>query len=164
MRIQILARSFLCALAACLAQVSVRAQAADVGLVVSTTGARAGTLCATVNCAALPITVLRGGALTINVYGAINSPYLLALGTPTPSCTPIPGIANQMMLGPPILVFLAGTTLRPNAISVCLIGQDTLSLTVPANGAIGTLHLQGVVQSLRTASPAFTPTLAVTIQ
>ncbi len=140
------------------------AQAYDVGLTVSGGGLRVGANCSAVPCGALPMRVTTGTVLSVAAWGQTGSSYLLAIGLPTTTCVRVPGFSNQLLLGAPILVFRTGVMGRPNLLTRCRIGMHTGTLTVPRGTSGVRVHMQALAQSQAAGGPAFTQTIALTVQ
>ncbi|MCA8966078.1 MAG: hypothetical protein H6838_06250 [Planctomycetes bacterium] len=97
-----------------------------------------------------------GNAHRVYVYGAIQQPYVLAIGlTNTAPCIPIPGLANSLILLGPVTLQV-GLTAAPVLTSACPQARDQYVLQFPVGTPIGVgFQLQALATSA-TQGPAFT--------
>ena len=97
-----------------------------------------------------------GNSHQVHVYGAIQQPYVLAIGlTNTAPCITIPGFANSLVLLGPVTLQV-GLTSAPVLTSVCPQARASYTLTFPNGTPIGVgFQLQALATSA-TQGPAFT--------
>src|SRR5580765_910008 len=107
----------------------------DIGITMGT-NTLFGQFCGPVPCQPMPgPAIVRGTSASVTQNSAPFAPFVIAIGLPAASCTPIPGIANALELGQPIAVFAIGVTGPPVPVALnrCPRGVATVQLSVPAN-------------------------------
>lgn len=124
-----------------------------------------GQVCGPVTCQPLPGGTIAGGeSRTLVHYSAPVSPYVIALGLPG-NCAQIAGIANVLLLGPPVLTVAVGLTSAPPFVPTpCDQGLAIHTLTVPRGAPSGVAFR---VQSLGVSNSGalgFGPSIATAIQ
>ena len=139
----------------------------DVGLTMSggLLPVTAGQECGPFVCAPLPAPpISRGGARTMTHFGAPNSFFAIAVGTVPLSCVPVGGIANDLMLGNPIITIGVGFTGPLLASTPCGQGTGQAVLNVPPGAPIGaTFNVQSLGFSPSTRLAAFSPAIAAAV-
>lgn len=122
-----------------------------------------GQICGPVSCAPFPAGAVHcNDRRTLTHYGAMNTPYVVAIGMPA-ACWQFPGIANQLLLLPPVTPLAIGVCAQPSPTSVCPQWFARIPLVVPPTGPIGFAFR---LQSLGVGNagiPAFGPALDVTL-
>jgi hypothetical protein len=111
----------------------------DIGITMGTT-TLFGQFCGPVPCTPMPgPTIARGTSAAVTQNAAPNTPFAMAIGAPATGCLPIPGIANGLLMVPPLAVFAIGVTGGPVpvAFGLCPRGVATVQLAVPANAPAG---------------------------
>jgi len=110
----------------------------DIGITMGT-NTLFGQFCGPVPCQPMPgPTIVRGTSAAVTQNAAPFTPFAIAIGLPVSTCTPIPGIANALVLGQPIAVLAVGVTGPPvPAVLRCPRGVFTVQLNVPANAPTG---------------------------
>lgn len=99
-----------------------------------------GQICGPVACQPLPgPTIVAGTTRTLGQNAAPWTPFAIAVGLPMSGCTPVAGIANALLLGPPIIIFAVGVTGPPvpTIFGGCPRGVASVSLTVPPGAPSG---------------------------
>lgn len=116
-------------------------------------------------CAPIPSApISRGGARTMTHYAAPNTLFAMGVGTVPLFCVPVAGIANDLMLGNPILTIGVGYTSALNPATPCFQGTGQVVLNVPAGAPIGiAFNVQSVGFSPSTGLLAFSPAIASAI-
>lgn len=123
-----------------------------------------GQMCGATSCTPFPAgSVHFHDTRTVTHYGAVNSPYIVAIGFPGP-CLPFPGIGNNLLLLPPPLTLFVGVAVQPVLTGACRQAGARNTLTTPPSGPIGLVFR---LQSLGVGNaglPAFGPALEATLQ
>ena len=116
-------------------------------------------------CVPLPAAPInRGGARTITHFGAPNTFFAIAVGSVPLFCIPVGGIANDLMLGNPILTIGVGFTSGLNASTPCFQGTGQVVLHVPPGTPIGiTFNVQSLGFSTSTGLAAFSPAISSSV-
>jgi hypothetical protein len=152
------------AFALCTLSAAVPAQVQDVGLTLDggMLTVLYGQICGPVGCATFPgATIAFGETRTVAHYAALNSPFVLAIGLPTP-CWQVPGIANDALLGAPIITLAVGSASQPILTGACNQAGARVRLSMPPAGPSGVTF---VLQSLGVSNSgaiAFGPAIEVT--
>jgi hypothetical protein len=140
----------------------------DVGLTMSggfPVPVTVGQECGPFVCAPLPAAPInRGGARTMTHFGAPNSFFAIGVGTVPLFCVPVAGIANDLMLGNPILTIGVGFTSGRLASTPCAQGTGQLVLRVPPGTPFGiTFNVQSLGFSTSTGLAAFSPAISSSV-
>ena len=143
----------------------------DIGLTMmsgsgpASVGPVTGQMCGVVTCTPFVAPSMSGGETrAVRHHAPTNSLYALAIGLPSGACVPYPGLANYLLLMPPIETLAVGALGPLMLVSSCQQGMAFFQLTVPATAPAGiTFRLQSVGVSA-TGQFALSPAIEVTTQ
>jgi len=97
-------------------------------------------------------------------FGAPNSFFAIGVGTVPLFCVPVAGIANDLLLGNPILTIGVGFTSNRLASTPCAQGTGQFVLRVPPGTPIGiTFNVQSLGFSTSTGLAAFSPAISSSV-
>ena len=147
--------------------IALPAQVNNYGLSIQGGGQFAGRSCNSASCQSSALRMSAGTPVTVTVYGTPQSFYAVAVGAPANQCRRIPGIANEIMLQPPVETLSIGILNMPVGPSICLAIQETASFnaTIPASAAGLTFRLQALTVGGVGASvgPVFTESIDLSV-
>lgn len=117
----------------------------EMGFQVTAAAGTAGDACWGFSCAPRGLAVRAGERLTLVVRAPRGAPFVVVAGFGASSCLAVPGIWNQLVVGPPLIPLFAGTVSQPNGTRFCYDGFETMALAVPGQIPAGVqLGLQAV--------------------
>lgn len=105
----------------------------------------AGPFCWGFSCTPQTAVLVPGESGSLFVRAEFQQNYLLGISLSATRCLAVPGIANQLVLDDPILIFWSGTCATGSPILSCPGGTDSIPVTVPVSWPSGlTFSIQGV--------------------
>ncbi|HLQ37327.1 MAG TPA: hypothetical protein VK348_05985 [Planctomycetota bacterium] len=137
----------------------------DVGLTMNgaSTGQIFGQSCGPVGCTPFTGgTIPFGASRQLTHWAVINTPYAIAIALPQP-CWQFPGIANDILLAPPIVTLAVGVVSQPALTAACRQAVARATLVLPPAGPSGiVVRLQSLGVS-GSGAFAFGPAIEVTV-
>lgn len=115
--------------------------------------------CGTFSCQAFTNSPFpRGSVRTFTIFGAPQTPYVLAVGAPG-QCVTHPGVGNALLLGTPVITLRVGTTGALVPGTSCNQGMDVFPFTMPRTAPPGVrIRFQGAGVS-NSGAVAFGPAI-----
>ena len=137
------------------------AQIAGPGLTAETgAGANVGSF--VFDCEPLPVTVSAGETITFDVWGSLNSPFVLLRADSANQCLSLAGFSGALILDPPFTLVTAGVLSEVSPCLSCPNAFSSYTVTVPPGFPPMTVELQAVAQGGGTFG--FTSALAIEVQ
>lgn len=103
----------------------------EMGFQVTAMAGTAGDACWGFSCAPRSLVVQGGETLNMIVRAPLGAPFVIVAGFGATSCLSVPGVWNELVVDPPLLVLFAGSVTQRNFTRFCYDGYELRTLAVP---------------------------------
>ncbi len=103
----------------------------EMGFQVTGMAGTAGDACWGFSCVPRGLAVQGGETTSMVVRAPLGAPFVIVAGFSATSCLAVPGVWNELVVDPPLLVLFAGSVTQRNFTRFCYDGYELRSLAVP---------------------------------
>ncbi len=138
----------------------------DNGIYVVSGNLTAGNLCRGFRCRPYSLVALRNIPLEVQIRGPKNNPFWLFLSAKANLCLLLPGLRNNLILNPPLILVSLGTLSLQDSIRACPGGLAKMKFKLPSLPPKTFFYLQALIVSnwIPGKIPTFSPAVQVSLK